>query len=64
MLRVAYPISVATAGVLLRTRLLRRSDQLVLELPQDLGSLVGERLNRRTAQLARMLSLAAKVEFA
>jgi exopolyphosphatase/guanosine-5'-triphosphate,3'-diphosphate pyrophosphatase len=62
LLRVAYPISVATAGVLLRTRLVRRSGQLVLALPKDLGSLVGERLNRRTAQLARMLSLEPKIE--
>lgn len=64
MLRIAYSISIATAGVLLHTRLLQRSNQLVLELPKSLESLVGERLIRRTAQFADMLSLEPRIEVA
>jgi exopolyphosphatase/guanosine-5'-triphosphate,3'-diphosphate pyrophosphatase len=57
LMRVAYPMTVATGGVLPRTAIFRRGRRLVLELPSDLRALAGERLDRRLAQLARMLSL-------
>ena len=64
LMRVAYPITVATAGVLPQTSLLQRGQRLVLTLPPDLRPLAGERLSRRLGQLARMLSLEPEIALA
>ena len=58
-LRVAYPISVAMAGVLPKTALIARdgakSPRIVLNLPEDMAEIVGERLTGRLKQLGKVL---------
>ena len=53
-LRVAYLVSGAMAGVVSRTRIEARGDQLTLVLPPDRAMLAGSRLQRRVAQLAKL----------
>ncbi|WP_051231111.1 exopolyphosphatase [Kaistia adipata] len=53
-LRVAYLVSGSMAGVIPRTRIEARGDQLTLVLPPDRGMLAGSRLQRRVAQLAKL----------
>lgn len=53
-LRVAYLVSGSMAGVISRTRIEARGDQLTLVLPPDRGMLAGSRLQRRVAQLAKL----------
>jgi exopolyphosphatase/guanosine-5'-triphosphate,3'-diphosphate pyrophosphatase len=64
LMRVAYPISVAMAGVLPRTPLVMRGGAIVLELPRELEALASERLTNRMRSLARMMEAEAKVEVA
>ncbi|WP_255720276.1 Ppx/GppA phosphatase family protein [Oryzibacter oryziterrae] len=54
VLRVAYLVSAAMHGVIPRTRIYAEGDCLVLELPTNLGDLVGERLSKRLVQLAKV----------
>lgn len=54
VLRVAYLVSAAMPGVIPRTRLFAEGDLLVLEVPADLADIVGERLLKRLAQLAKL----------
>ncbi|KAA2235397.1 exopolyphosphatase [Salinarimonas soli] len=53
-MRVAYPVSVAMAGILPRVPLEARGSELVLDLPEDLAELAGERLVGRMRQLAKI----------
>ena len=62
LMRVAYPISVAMAGVLPKTPLVMRGGAIVLELPRDLAALASERLMNRMRHLARLLDVEARVE--
>jgi exopolyphosphatase/guanosine-5'-triphosphate,3'-diphosphate pyrophosphatase len=64
LMRVAYPISVAMAGVLPRTPVVLRGRTVVLELPRDLAPLASERLMNRMRSLARLMEAEAKVEVA
>ena len=61
-MRVAYPVSVAMAGVLPRAPLVMRSGAIVLELPRELAALASDRLTARLKQLARLLDVEARVE--
>ncbi len=56
-LRVAYLVSGSMAGVIPRTRIEVRGDQLTLVLPPDRAMLAGSRLQRRVAQLAKLGAL-------
>jgi exopolyphosphatase/guanosine-5'-triphosphate,3'-diphosphate pyrophosphatase len=55
LLRVAYPVSIAMAGVLPRTPLILRDGKLVLELPPDLAAMASERLDNRLRALGRLI---------
>jgi exopolyphosphatase/guanosine-5'-triphosphate,3'-diphosphate pyrophosphatase len=56
-LRVAYLVSGSMAGVIPRTRIEVRGDELTLVLPSDRAMLAGSRLQRRIAQLAKLGAL-------
>jgi exopolyphosphatase/guanosine-5'-triphosphate,3'-diphosphate pyrophosphatase len=58
-LRVAYLISGAMPGVVGRTRIEPRGQQLTLILPDDLAPLGGTRVVRRLGQLAKMAGMEA-----
>lgn len=60
-IRTASMISASMSGVLLRTPLIRQKDRLILQLPEDLSVLDGERLERRLAVLAAELDLEAEI---
>ncbi len=62
LLRVAYMISGAMAGVIPRTRFEQRGDQLTLILPHDKAALVGSRLSRRVTQLAKLCAMNPRIE--
>jgi exopolyphosphatase/guanosine-5'-triphosphate,3'-diphosphate pyrophosphatase len=62
LMRLAYPISVAMAGVLPRTRVLAKGGAILLELPRDLAALASDRLTNRLKQLARVAEAEARVE--
>ena len=62
LMRIAYPISAAMAGILPRTPLFVRDRRIVLELPADKGPLASERLLNRMRQLAKLISLEAQIE--
>jgi len=62
LMRVAYPISVAMAGVLPRVPLFMRDGTLVLQLPRSMAALASERLSHRVRQLARVLEADARIE--
>jgi exopolyphosphatase/guanosine-5'-triphosphate,3'-diphosphate pyrophosphatase len=62
LMRIAYPISAAMAGILPRTPLFVRDRRIVLELPTDKGPLASERLLNRMRQLAKLISLEAQIE--
>ncbi len=53
--RVGYIVSASMPGILPRTKLLCVKGKVVLTLPADLADLVGERLNGRLKQLARLI---------
>jgi exopolyphosphatase/guanosine-5'-triphosphate,3'-diphosphate pyrophosphatase len=59
--RVAYLISGAVEGVLLRTELRRSGKKLELVLPPDLADLAGPRLETRLKQLAALSGLSSAV---
>ena len=61
-MRVAYPVSVAMAGVLPRVPLVMRNGTIVLELPRELAALASDRLTARLKQLARLLDVEARVD--
>ena len=50
------------AGILPQTRIVLKSDTLVLQLPSVLGSLDGEVVRRRLKQLARLGGFDGQVE--
>lgn len=54
-MRVGYLLSAAMPGILSRTPLAVRGDQLVLSVPRDLASLVNERVQGRLRQLAKLI---------
>ncbi|WP_029030839.1 exopolyphosphatase [Salinarimonas rosea] len=64
--RVAYPVSVAMEGVLPKTALIARGGskgpRIVLNLPEDMSDLVGERLIGRLKQLGRVLEREPKIQ--
>ncbi|HYF53694.1 MAG TPA: exopolyphosphatase, partial [Salinarimonas sp.] len=60
-LRVAYPVSVAMAGILPRAPLVARGPELTLSLPEDLAELAGERLVGRMRQLAKITGLEPRI---
>ena len=62
LMRVAYPVSIAMAGVLPRVPLVMRNGAIVLQLPRDLAALASDRLTVRLKQLARLLDVEARVE--
>ena len=62
LMRVAYPVSVAMAGVLPRVPLVMRGGAVVLQLPGDLAGLASDRLANRLKQLGRVMEAEAKVE--
>jgi exopolyphosphatase/guanosine-5'-triphosphate,3'-diphosphate pyrophosphatase len=64
LMRVAYPVSVAMEGVLPRTPLLARGNQVVLQLPQGMEALASERLMGRVRALGRLLNLEPRIEMA
>lgn len=53
-LRVGYLVSAAAPGVLPMTRVFADGDFLVLQVPGELSDIVGERLLKRMAQLAKI----------
>lgn len=55
MMRIAYPLSAAMPGTLLRTPLVGSGSRLALTLPHDLAGLGNDRLVNRVRQLARIL---------
>jgi exopolyphosphatase/guanosine-5'-triphosphate,3'-diphosphate pyrophosphatase len=61
-LRVAYLISGSMPGIVSRTRVERRGEQLVLEFPGDIFALAGDRVSRRLGQLAKLGGLNGVVE--
>jgi exopolyphosphatase / guanosine-5'-triphosphate,3'-diphosphate pyrophosphatase len=61
LMRAAYPVSVAMAGVLPRTPLVAEGDAVTLHLPQDLAALGSERLAGRLRQLARLVGLESRI---
>jgi exopolyphosphatase/guanosine-5'-triphosphate,3'-diphosphate pyrophosphatase len=62
VMRVAYPISVAMAGVLPRVPLFARGEEAVLQLPGAMAALANERLTNRMRQLARLAGLNPRIE--
>ena len=63
LLRIAYPISIAMAGVLPRTPLGTDPDgRLVLRLPSDLRPLANERLTSRVKALGKLLDRGTRIE--
>jgi exopolyphosphatase/guanosine-5'-triphosphate,3'-diphosphate pyrophosphatase len=64
LMRVAYPVSVAMAGVLPRVPLVMRSGAIVLHLPRELEALASDRLANRLKQLGRVMEAEARVEVA
>ncbi|PTW60428.1 exopolyphosphatase/guanosine-5'-triphosphate,3'-diphosphate pyrophosphatase [Breoghania corrubedonensis] len=57
VLRVGYLISAAMPGIILRTSLSVRGEDLELRLPNDLADLDGERVRKRLGRLAKMIGL-------
>lgn len=53
-LRVGHIISAAMPGILGRTRVEQRGEELALVLPRDLAALGGARVERRLGQIAKM----------
>jgi exopolyphosphatase/guanosine-5'-triphosphate,3'-diphosphate pyrophosphatase len=62
LMRIAYPVSVAIAGILPLTPLFVRNGRIVLELPEDRAPLASERLLNRLRQLAKLMSPEAQIE--
>lgn len=56
-LRVAFIVSGAMGGVIPRTRIEARGDQLTLVLPEEAAVLAGTRLGRRVATLAKLAAM-------
>jgi exopolyphosphatase/guanosine-5'-triphosphate,3'-diphosphate pyrophosphatase len=64
LFRVAYPITVAMAGVLPRTPLTARNGRIELELPAELAALASERLSNRLRALGKLLNLETAIRTA
>ena len=62
LLRVAYPITIAMAGVLPRTPLTSTNARIVLTLPVELAALASERLENRLKALGRVIDQNALIE--
>jgi len=62
LMRVAYPISVAMAGVLPETPLLARGNTVVLQLPRQKAALASDRLAARMRALGRLLGMESRIE--
>ena len=63
LMRVAYPISIAMAGVLPRTPLRADVDGwLTLRLPTELAPLASERLTQRFKALGKLLDRGTRIE--
>ena len=61
LMRVAYPVSVAMAGVLPRTPLLAEGGAVTLHLPPDLAPLGTERLLGRIRGLGKLVELEPRI---
>ena len=63
LMRVAYPVSIAMAGVLPRTPLRADVDGwLTLRLPPDLAALANERLSNRFKSLGKLLNKGTRID--
>jgi exopolyphosphatase/guanosine-5'-triphosphate,3'-diphosphate pyrophosphatase len=62
LFRIAYPITVAMAGVLPRTPLVCREGRIVLELPGEFAPLASERLLNRVRALGKLLDCEAVIQ--
>jgi exopolyphosphatase/guanosine-5'-triphosphate,3'-diphosphate pyrophosphatase len=62
LLRVAFPVSAAMAGIIGRTPLVVEGRRLVLTLPPDLAPLANERLMKRLRALAKIADREAAIE--
>ena len=62
LMRVAYPVSVAMAGVLPETPLLARGPVVTLTLPKQRAALANERLLGRMRALGRLTGLEPRIE--
>ncbi|MEM8813267.1 MAG: Ppx/GppA phosphatase family protein [Pseudomonadota bacterium] len=63
-IRIAHLICASMPGLILRTRFVRDGNGVALWLPSDLGDLDGERLQKRVAQLGRLVEMDARVVLA
>jgi exopolyphosphatase/guanosine-5'-triphosphate,3'-diphosphate pyrophosphatase len=63
LMRIAYPLSAAMAGVLPRAPLVLREGRIVLDLPEDQAPLAGERLLARLRQLGKLMAREAHIAF-
>lgn len=61
-LRLAHTLSGGTYGILQQTRLRMRNDRLVLEIPEDLSSLLGLHVSSRLKALADALKLQPEIQ--
>ncbi|MGO4704283.1 exopolyphosphatase [Microvirga sp. 2MCAF38] len=62
LMRIAYPVSVAMEGILPRTPLIARGEQVVLQVPSDLKELASDRLIGRVRALGKLLNLEPRIE--
>lgn len=60
-IRLAYTLTGGVAEVLARTGLSRKGDKVVLSMPENLGFLAGEAVERRFSSLAKVLGLEPEV---
>ncbi len=61
-LRVAYMISASAPGIISKTPIYAQRNNIILELPENYGALVGERLQNRLNTLARLLGKGAEIK--
>lgn len=62
LMRVAYPVSVAMAGILPQTPLFARGQQVVLQLPRSMQALASDRLINRVRALGKLLNMEPVIE--
>nr|WP_148301840.1 hypothetical protein [Sneathiella glossodoripedis] len=54
-LRLSHSLSGGTQGILPRTKLISKENEIILEVPDDLSALLGVQVNNRLAALAGCL---------
>ena len=60
-LRLSHSLSGGTTGILPRTNLISKQDEIVLEIPEDLSVLQGIHVESRLAALAKSLGKTASI---